>query len=135
MGRCFTLHLLPLLDRLFLPLAANRCWVLGTRQPSSSFLLSSSSLSFFFFPPLLPYFSPSRSALSYLPSVPSAFVRRRSFPVEIIYTRSPNTFTEGRAIERPSNKRLSWIRCQARTERESNVYPLVEKIQENRTIF
>jgi len=30
MGRCFTLHLLPLLDRLFLPLAANRCWIPGT---------------------------------------------------------------------------------------------------------
>lgn len=32
MGWCFTLHLLPLLDRLFLPLAANRCWILGIRS-------------------------------------------------------------------------------------------------------
>lgn len=31
MGRCFTLDLLPPLDPLFLPVAANRCWILGTR--------------------------------------------------------------------------------------------------------
>ena len=46
MGRCFTLHLLPLLDRLFLPLAANRCWILGTR--------SALFISFNLIPPLHP---------------------------------------------------------------------------------
>lgn len=80
MGRCFTLHLLPFLDRLFLSLATNRCWILDIR----SGLFTSFNL----------------IMLLLIPMVHAT--TGRSFPGKIIYTHSPNALAR-ELIERPSD--------------------------------